>query len=233
VEASEARFGAALTRARRALEISRDDAGWVRAQRFEAGWHALELASLLGRTTEIADLLVQRFLDPEPPPLDASAFLVPRRVPAVCAVASAAVSARCFERLRELRGRLSGGITPETDAFARGAELYARHDLVAAANAWRPLLRGSDALISVLPDAMADAFERAGYPELAEQVDAAERARAGEFNGATLAHVRAARRAARRGDAALARTLAKQVIDAWSVADEVVPAVAEMRRLAR
>jgi hypothetical protein len=231
VEASEARFGAALRRAQRAMEISSGDAGWVRSQRFEAAWRALELARILGRTSELADLLVQRFVDPEPPVLDGSAFLVPRRIPVICAAASATVARRCFQRFRVIRGRLSGGISPETDELLHGAELYAQGDFKAAAKAWRPLLRGSDMIASVMPQAMVDTFEHSGDLELAEKVDAAEMTRAAELNGATLAHVRAARRALSRGDTVASRLLAKQVVDAWSVADEDVSAVTEMQRL--
>jgi eukaryotic-like serine/threonine-protein kinase len=54
---------------------------------------------------------------------------------------------------------------------------------------------------------------------------------AGELNGATLGHVRAARRAYARGDRARARELAERVVKAWSVADDEPPALAEMRRL--
>ena len=57
-------------------------------------------------------------------------------------------------------------------------------------------------------------------------------ARGGELNGATLAHARVARRAAGRGDRERARGLAKEVVEAWSVADAPVPVVEEMRRLA-
>jgi hypothetical protein len=231
VEASEARFGSALAGARRALVPSSKDAGWVLAQRFEVAWRAFELADLLGRAGELADVLYARFLEPEPPLLDGSIPAVSQRVSAICALASAPVSARCFERFQALRGRLSGGITPDTDSLLRGAERWARRDLAGAAKAWRPLLGGPGALASVLPGAMAEAFERAGDVELAERVDAAEMLRAGEFNGATLGHVRAARRALARRDRGKARALAEKVIAAWSVSDEEVPAVAEMRRL--
>jgi hypothetical protein len=43
--------------------------------------------------------------------------------------------------------------------------------------------------------------------------------------------VRAAKRAAKRGDRARAKELAQKVVDAWSVADEIVPAVEEMKAL--
>jgi eukaryotic-like serine/threonine-protein kinase len=78
---------------------------------------------------------------------------------------------------------------------------------------------------------MATTFERTGDLELVERLEAAALAGPGEFNGANPAHVRAARRAAKRGDDERARALARQVIEAWGVADETVPAVAEMRRL--
>ena len=122
-------------------------------------------------------------------------------------------------------------LASETDELLHGAELYAKGDFKAAANAWRPLLRESNVPAAVLPEAMADAFERSGDIELAEKVDVAEMSRAAEFNGVTLAHVHAARRALASGDLATARTLARQVVAAWSVADEDLPAKTEMRRL--
>jgi serine/threonine protein kinase len=231
VEASEAQFGAALTEARKALEISSNDAGWVRALRFDVAWRALELAEILGREKEFADLLVERFLDPEPSLLDGSILSVPQRVPAICAIASAPVSVRCFQRFQSLRGRLSGGITEDTDNLVRGAERYARGDLEGAAKAWRPLLRGPGTLASELPAAMVKSFEHTHDIDLAERVDEAAKLRAREFNGATLGHVRMARRAFARGDREKAATLAREVVEAWSVADETVPSVNEMRLL--
>jgi hypothetical protein len=83
VEASEARFGPALQRARHASAISSADVGWVRVQRFEAGWHAFELAVLLEREREVADELIERFVDPDPTLLDPTFPSVPIRVPAL------------------------------------------------------------------------------------------------------------------------------------------------------
>src|SRR5262249_27684657 len=158
-------------------------------------WRALELAGILGRAAEMADELVQRFVDPDPTVLEGTASLVPMRVPAICALAHAPASARCFKRFQALWRQLSGGITSDTEAFTRGAERYAAGDLMGAAEAWRSLLGGSMVLASVLPDAMAEVFESKGALELAEQVDQEVMKRAREFNGATLGHVRAARRA--------------------------------------
>jgi hypothetical protein len=230
-DASEAQFRTALEGAHGAFDISAKDAGWVRAQRFDAAWRALEVASILDRAGKLADELVQRFLVPDPPLLDGSALPVPARIAAICALASAPVAKRCFARLQALRAQLSGGITPGTDDFLRGAEHYANHEFAEAATAWRPLLRNGGALASVLPDAMARVFDLAGDIELAVQVDDAVMRRADEFHGATLGHARAAWRAFQRGDRATARALASTVIKAWQVADETPPAVAAMHRL--
>ncbi|WP_437676975.1 protein kinase domain-containing protein [Sorangium sp. So ce131] len=234
VEASEARFGAALARARRAMTPAADDAGWVRVQRLEIAWRALELGLVLGRAGEIADAAVERLLDPEPPPLAGAHHIdVPLRVAALCAHATAAASRRCFARLRALRPRLSGGILPGTDAFTDGAERYARGDHAGAARAWRPLLRDPGPFAAVMADAMVGVFERTGEVEPAARLEEAVAQGEHQLGGASLATVRAARRAARRGKLDEARALARQVIEAWAVADESVPAVGEMRRIAR
>jgi hypothetical protein len=228
VDTSMARFGAALERAQRVSERSDGDTGWILAQRFEAAWHAFELAALLGRDDEVADLLVKRFLDPDRVPLDGNVASVPMRMIAICARASA--STRCLERFRSLR-RQFPAMTPETNDFLTGAERYVKRDYSGAARAWRPLLGGRMVLASTLPGAMVDALDRTDATELAEQVDQEVMKRAGEFNGATLGHARAARRAFARGDRERARRLAEPVIKAWSLADDEPPALAAMRRL--
>jgi serine/threonine protein kinase len=231
VDASEARFRAALARAERAMDIGPGDVGWVRVQRLEIAWHAVELANVVGRAAEVADRAVERFLDPEPPPLDGANITVPMRIPAICARASLPVARRCFARFRALRERLSGGIIPETGAFTDGAERYVLGDFEGAARAWRPLLRNPGMFAALLPDLMEATFERTRETELVARLEAAAPENAGELNGATPAMARAARRAAARGDRARARALATRVIEAWSVADETVPAVEQMRRL--
>lgn len=230
IESSEARFAAALERALRGSQLEGGDAGWIQAQRFEMAWRAFELAMLLGKARPVADLLVARFLEAEPPPLDSHWAMVPMRLPAICAMASA--PARCFARFRALRGRLPGAISEDTDAFLLGAERYAAGDWAGAARAFRPLLGGKLALARVFPSAMVEAFERTGALELAERVDAEVMLRAGEQHGATDGHVRAARRALARGDRERAAQLADQVIAAWALADEVPPGLAAMRALA-
>ncbi|MDI1447442.1 serine/threonine-protein kinase [Polyangium sp. 6x1] len=233
IEASEARLGAALARAKRAMVVSADDAGWQRVQRFEIAWRALQIALVLGRAQEIADLVVERFLEPEPPPLDGAYLDVPLRLPAICAHASPAVSRRCFTRFRELRQRLSYSALPDADAFTDGAERYAKGDFAGAARAFRPLLRTPGPFVEVLAEPMIETFEQTGESELVARLEAALADRSAELNGASLALVRAARRAAKQGDGDRARALANRVLEAWSVADETVPAVAEMRLLAQ
>ncbi|WP_437800770.1 serine/threonine-protein kinase [Sorangium sp. So ce693] len=232
VEASEAGIGAALERARRAMAISPGDSGFVRVQRLQIAWRALELALVLGREREIADLIVARFLDPEPPLLEGTHISVPLRMGAVCARASRAVSRRCFERLRKLRVRFPEGELPNTESFITGAERYASGDQRGAALAWRPLLQEPEPFVEVLGDAMVATYEREGEHELVDRLERASRDDSEALNGASLKTVREAERAARRGDRQRALGLAQQVIKAWSVVDAPVPAVESMRRLA-
>ena len=67
----------------------------------------------------VADLMIERFLTPDPPPLDSNVAAVAMRLPALCALASA--PAPCFARLRALRPRLAA-ITGDMDDFTLGAE---------------------------------------------------------------------------------------------------------------
>ena len=203
---------------------------WLRVQRFDAGWRALELAVLLGRGAEVADALIERFIAPDPAPLDPNEDSVPKRIAAICTLASRPEP--CFARFHALRPDLTGAVTAGTDALVAGAERYVKHDYAGAARTWRQLLGGHMALALVLPEAMTDAFERDGAPDLAESVDQEVMKRSAEFNGATLGHVRAARRAQALGDLARARQLAAAVVAAWSHADDEPPALAQMRRLA-
>ncbi|WP_437833098.1 serine/threonine protein kinase [Sorangium sp. So ce1153] len=231
VEASEARIGAALERARRTMAVSPDDSGFVRVQRLQIAWRALELALVLGREREIADLIVALFLDPEPPPLEGTHISIPLRIGAICARASRAVSRRCFERFRKLRVMFPEGELPNTESFITGAERYARGDHGGAALAWRPLLQEPEPFVEVLGDAMVATYEREGAHEVAHLLEEAIPTDSQALNGASLKTVREAERAARRGDEQRALDLAQQVIKAWSVADAPVPAVESMRRL--
>jgi hypothetical protein len=231
VEASEARFQEALARADRAMLPLAEDTGWVRAERLEIAWRGLEIAAVLDRAPEVADRIVATFLDPDPPPLDGAHLDAPLRLPAVCARASKTTSRRCFARLRGILPRLSGGILPGTEAFVSGAEAWARGDFAAAARAFRELVRDPTTYLAVLPEAMIEAFDRTGAPEVVAALEAAAPDRRRELGGASPAMVRRALRAARAGRREEARALAEEVIVAWAKADVAVPAVAQMRRL--
>ena len=119
-------------------------------------------------------------------------------------------------------GRASG------DAFLRGAKRYAIGDLRGAVDAWRPVMGGpDDGLVRLLPT---EAFERIGEDGLAARIDA-RKLKYRYFAGISDATPREALRAFKQGDRARSRDLAQKVVDAWEVADAVIPAVAEMRAL--
>jgi eukaryotic-like serine/threonine-protein kinase len=224
IDASEAKFGKAIERARD-IEIVGREADWIRAQRFELAWIALDLAVVLGEPRQAADAIVERFLDPDPPRVDPYGADNAARIPAVCVRASRPEP--CFERFRSLRRQLDGLITQEMEDVIAGAERYSKNDLAGAAEKWRPLVPQS----LVLDREMVETFDQTGKSDLAEKVDQAIMMRARTYNGATLGHARAARRAFEQGDLERARTLADQVIQAWGQADVEPPALADMRSL--
>jgi eukaryotic-like serine/threonine-protein kinase len=227
LEASELRFGAALQMARGQMVILPEDAGWVRVQRVQVAWRALGIGLLLGRASEVADLFVERFVDPEPAPIDFGDSEVTLRLPAICAYASRAPATRCFSRLRAL----AVDMLRDTVAFTQGAERFAMGDHAGAARAWRPLVKEPEPYVQVLGDAMITAFESAGETGLVEKLERVAAKSAETYGGASLDMVRAARRAAKRGKREEARALATRIIEAWSEAADPVPAVAEMKRL--
>jgi hypothetical protein len=152
-----------------------------------------------------------------------------------CALAARAVARRCFARLQELVDRrwFTAGFVPGSLTQLEGAKAWVAGDRAAALNAWRPLTRRPSLMLQRLSVALAPAFDDAGEPDVAERIDGYDLAHAGEHNGASLAMLRAARRAARAGDDARALDLAKRIVEAWSAADATIPAVDEMRKLVR
>jgi serine/threonine protein kinase len=228
VEASEARFGAALSRGLREMEPHREDAGWVRMQRLELAFRTLEVAEILGRAGEVADAITRQFLLPEPSPVDPVYLTAPLRLAAVCALASKPVSGPCFDRLEALS--LTGQV-PESKLFTAGARRYAEGDLRGAASAWRSLLRSPETLPPGLAGPMTEVFEAVGEPALVERIDGLLADERGKYHGASLADVRAAKRAFRRGDQAKAQAESTRVLAAWELADDEVPAVGELRAL--
>jgi tRNA A-37 threonylcarbamoyl transferase component Bud32 len=210
LDASEARFARGLAAARAGMRPRPDDAGWVRAQRLDLAWRAVELANLLGRAAEVADEAATTLTAQ----LDWASLDTAREIAAICAYASLAVAARCFADLR------AHGPASELTV---GAERFAAGDLRAAGEAWQPLVRDSDERVGLLDEAMVRAFAAAGATDLALVIARRSADRAPLFAGATLAMARGAQVAAAHGDRAAARELAARVRAAWATADRRPP----------
>ncbi|HZJ66461.1 MAG TPA: bifunctional serine/threonine protein kinase/MFS transporter [Kofleriaceae bacterium] len=230
-DASEARFGKALTLASEAMRVRNGDTGWTLAQRLENAWRAVEIANVLGRASEIADLAVPLFVDPDPTVLDWRSLDTARFITAICAYASPPVAKRCFSRLDALQ-------SPLTPAYAAGARLFAAGDLRDAARAWQPLVRDASEEVDLLADAMIQAFTATGALgyDLAIEIEARTRKNAALFDGANMAMARVAEAMharGRPGDEVEAKRLASVVLVAWRHADTEVPILERMRQLAR
>jgi serine/threonine-protein kinase len=218
VEAGEGRFSHALADADQIVKH-----GSSPYYRTTAALDAAGIASLLGKRVDGLDGLVSDLLDKHPDQLDPLAEI---NLSLACATAPRDLAHHCFERLRAL----TGGVVFFDKDFLPGAEAYAAGDYAGAAKAWRSLVGHPDWHLVFMHDMLATAFDKSGDSENAARIDARFLAD-GRFNGAEPAQVREALRAEKRGDVQTARAMAKKVIDAWSVADADVPAVAEMRKL--
>jgi hypothetical protein len=224
VEAADGRFGAALAIARDAIAAfpaTRPGA----SKAFYLAQGAAGVSLVLERPLDWMAPLVDRYLDPSSEAMTSGGIPFYGAIVA-CTFAPRDVAARCFRKLRALSAPVAG-----YDALEQAGERFSQGDYAGAARAFRPLLAKPNMLLYSLRDAAAVAFERTGEPDLAERVDKPTLAATGSFNGVDLAWVRAAKRAEKRGDRETARKLAEQVVEAWSTADEAVPAVAEMRAL--
>jgi hypothetical protein len=230
--AAEARFTEALSRAHVLLQQAIQNHKSGQASGLAAS--AAAVSVVLGRPFDDADALVRAFVEPDPP-LAVQSVVGLFRVIAICTAAAPAVARRCMARVDALekRGDLKG-IFPLARGLLDGALRYVAGDFRGAAAAWKPMLRAPGDPLAPIRNAVATALDRSGEAELAEALDdASVGAGVGMYNGVDLSFVRAARRADARGDHARARQLAQKVVDAWSVADATVPAVAEMRALSR
>ena len=227
IEASEARFRAASARASAAL-AELNTFGLIEMADGRLLGTTLTAARLLGSVSDVADAFAERFVLADP--------LAPRHGPLRAAVRGGcmrgSVSSDRPALLREAEGAGSRWMV------SRGAHCYDGCALgrSRAIRSWR--LRGCGCSVAhagrrgnALPDYVSVGLEKAGEPELASENDKRLLAHRSAFNGATMAHVREAHRAAKRRDFDQARLLAKAVIGAWSVADAKVPAVDEMRKL--
>jgi hypothetical protein len=153
---------------------------------------------------------------------------------AACGLAPKPVGKKCIDRLTALRdaGKIPTIFSGSTTLLV-GAGRFVEGDWAGATKAFRTLLRAPGWLQEPLHNFMAIAFERAGSPDLAEEIDAPVVGLVDAGGPAELAWVRAAKRAEKRGDMARAKKLAQAVIERWRVADEDIPSMKEMQRLAR
>ncbi|HZX67112.1 MAG TPA: hypothetical protein VFE76_17035 [Myxococcales bacterium] len=233
VQSMEGRFARSRDIALRTLRDASDsDTGWILMQRLEAGVLAVQAADVLGDGGEVADEVAQRLVLRDRPLLDGAFFLASAYVPTVCAQCRPAVARQCFQRFKDLREKLGGSILDSTDAFADGARLWASGDHRGAAAAFRVLLAAPEQYVHLLSLPMAEAFGSIDDREAVALVSARAEAAAHKFHGALPLHLFLARSAARRGDQKVACALATRVVDAWSAADALVPAVAKARGIA-
>ena len=225
VEESYGRFGAAFKRARRVVgahDVFAQTLGQARLVE-----HLFRLAALLGREAELADEIITRLDEPTP---RVDRFLAPLPFLLTCTTASPEPSRRCFSSLHALLSRdFFVGLRPSFPSALEGAERLARGDAKGAARAWRAVVADGGVTSSMLEHVMVTAFDRAGEPEIAEQIDAEAMSRAASWNGATLGHLRAARRAAAAGDRSRAAALVKTMKTAWLTADEPIPQLQQLQ----
>jgi serine/threonine protein kinase len=187
--------------------------------------------NVLDRPADFMQSVVDRYVTSEPPHIvDGVAPFV--SLVTACSMAPRSVGKPCLERIERLRtdGRLPN-IFLGMEVVLRGGLRFVADDYTGAAKIWRTLLRYPGWVQDPLRDAMAIAFDRAGEPDLADEVDAPPVALLDMPHTADLAWVRSARRAQKRGDVVKARKLAEAVIEKWRFADEDIPAVREMKDL--
>ena len=223
-ECAEGRFRAALDRATRVLATV-DRFGAITAGNEPLVRMGGEVSRILGEPDAFARLVYERFLKPDPPPLDPGPWGV-TALAVTCAYASPEVAGPCGERIQKL---LDGGyfkeLAPSHQSLIAGALQFGRRDYARAVAELRKGAVGTHFAV------VADSFDRAGDSATASTIDAPLLLNRG-FNGATMAVVREARRAAARGDRDKAKELAQRVVEAWGKADAEVPLLAEMRALA-
>jgi serine/threonine protein kinase len=226
----EAKYGAALAKVPQLLS-SLPPTEENAALAFRLANEGVRAALVLDRPADFVDGVVSGYVTSEPH------HVIDGVVPFLslvssCCFAPRATGKRCVARLQQLRaeGKLPT-IYNGADIVVAGAARFVSDDYAGAAKAWRTMLRSPGWIQEPLIDVMAVALERAGAPDLAEEVDAPRLALVDLPRTADLAWVRGAKRAQKRGDFARARKLASAVVEKWRFADEDIPAVREMREL--
>jgi eukaryotic-like serine/threonine-protein kinase len=190
----------------------------------------IDLGNLTGRSIDapIADYL-NRFVFPDPPALTHGATTLFGAI-AVCTQSKGADATRCIDRITSLYDGewFAGAVLSGKDGI-EGARRYVHGDFAGAAKAWRPV--ASELLAEMLRAPMSIAFERAGSAEVADLLEDPPIAAKLTSPEIELCWVRKALRAEKRGDLPLAQKLAREFVDRWQTADEIPPAVTEMKRV--
>jgi hypothetical protein len=193
--------------------------------------HAARDAALItGRERQLADEIAQRYVLAEPPRIEShgNGLLV---MAGACAFGSPEVAGKCIARLKALDAATPLARSSGTLELLDCAASHVVGDRAAAVAACRRFLAAGSIQVNRQTALLSTVFDLGGEQDLAERLDVAALAAAPEYGGATLAHVRCARRAAKRGDARRARELAETVVRAWSSADTKLAVVDEMRAL--
>ncbi len=185
---------------------------------------ALHFGELVGRAQPVAELLIHRFLLAEPPPVESPGpFLFAYAI----SHASAATAKRAIPRLEALMEQGKLWKLDDVAPYLEGVRRYQAGNAKGAVEAWRPLVAKPVFRQFLRPEV----FDAAGESALASTLDSQGIEDAGANVG--LLFAREAHRAAARGDHDLARRLAKTFIEAWATADVKVPAVDDLRALAK
>ncbi len=224
-------FRKAITFGRDALRrLPADDANAGTAYRILAA--ITEASRYLGKETELAEEVFDRYLFAEPPRMRIG--VVPFMALAyACADAPPKTAKRCARRVREVYDRGdAGAIVGNAPSVIEGLEHWVSGDAKAAATVWRPMLRESGVFMDEsFRHVLVDAFDAAGAYDLAEQADEDFIAVADEPGAMDLAFVRSAFRAEKRGQPALARKLAEKSLAALRYADDDVPVARDLEAL--
>jgi hypothetical protein len=229
--ASEGRFDDA---ARQVVELlgKLPALGRYEHQDFYLAGFTYYLAELLGRSSELGASFHRRFVLTEPPKVltgrAEAAWWTLSSALSLCLMAERATAAACVRRLQALEGA-APLVASQTDA--RAVALAMQLSGGPRADEARRLIGGVADTLTVVQ--MPFLSHLPGDDEVSVRIDEAEMRLAGWFHGATMAHVRQARRAFTRGEHARARALATTVVRAWSTVDHPPAATDEMRALLR
>jgi serine/threonine protein kinase len=196
----------------------------------KATYLALALARLgilLEQPVPAMDDFVTRFIAADPPVLTHG--VVPLFNALGACLLAKSVTQRCVRRLRTMydNGYFGAAFGPVGPILA-GGEAFAAGDWKIAAAAWRTMFLTSIFTTEPLRDVVTMAFEHAGELDLAEKSDLPA---LDPRRPLSLAVVRSADRADKRGDTAKAKELAQRIVDKWSASDERPPCVDRMRKI--